>query len=92
MKMTSAELREKILDMARDLTPMSDMALMLDMSIGQLRELLAEETSLGREYRRTIAEVSRVIRRNDIEMAKAGSPTAAEHVLTYLEKLSSDGC
>lgn len=85
------ELREKLLGMARDLTPVSDMALMLDMSVGQLRELLGEETSLGREYRRTIAEVSRSIRRNDIEMAKAGSPTAVEHVLSYLEKLSSDG-
>lgn len=85
------ELREKVLDMARALTPIGDMAVLLDMSVGQVRDLLADDQPLGREYRRTIAEIAMSVRKNDIELAQAGSPTASEHVATYLERIYSDG-
>lgn len=90
MPMTE-DLRTQVLDMARDLTPISDMAVLLGISVGQLRELLDEGMPLGLEYRRTVAEIARSVRRNDIEMAQAGSPTASEHVVAYLERLYSDG-
>lgn len=85
------DLRNKVLDMARALTPIGDMAVLLDMSVGQLRALLSEDTPLGKEYRRTIAEIAMNVRKNDIELAQAGSPTASEHVVTYLERIYSDG-
>lgn len=85
------KLRTQVLDMARDLTPISDMAVLLDMSIGQLRDLLAEDEPLGKEYRRTIAEIARKVRKDDIELAQVGSPAASERVVAYLERIYSDG-
>ena len=72
-----------------DLTPIPDMALLLDVDEGQLRIALSEHGSdAWRVYHRHKAEAARIVRRRNIELAEAGSPTAAEAVNGYLATMS----
>lgn len=72
-----------------DLTPLPDMALLLDVDEGQLRIALStRNTPAWRVYHRHKAEAARIVRRRNIELAAAGSPTAAEAVNDYLTTMS----
>lgn len=85
------ELRNQVVELTRLLTPVADMAVLLDMHESDLRNILAEPTDdIAMAYRRTRAEVSLDIRKRDIEMAAAGSPTAAENLSRHLAKLLQD--
>ena len=89
--MDRESLKQTIIEYTRMLTPIADMAVLLGMPESDLRELLSNpEDDIAMAFRKTRAEVSLDIRKRDIEMAAAGSPTAAVTVSNHLAKLLSD--
>ncbi len=86
------EINLKELDhLTRNLTPVSDMALLLGVSEVRLRPLLNDlGTPEGQVYRRARAETALRIRKRSIELADAGSPTAAAAVEGYLQAMLMD--
>ena len=89
--MDRESLRQSIIEYTRMLTPIADMAVLLDMHESDLRDILSSpDDDIAKAFRRTKAEVALDIRRRDIEMAAAGSPTAAVTVSNHLAKLLTD--
>lgn len=89
--MDRTSLRQSIVEYTKMLTPIADMAVLLDMAESDLRGLLSNpEDDIAKVYRKTKAEVSLEIRKRDIELAAAGSPTAAVTVSNHLAKLLND--
>ena len=81
----------RVVELTRQLTPISDMAVLLGVHESDLRlELFDSDSDVALSYRRTRAEVELEIRRRDLDMAAAGSPTAAENVSRHLAKLLQD--
>lgn len=71
------------------LTPISDMAVLMDVPESFLREYLNNpDTEACTVYRRTRAEVALRYRKADIELAQASSPTAAEAVRMHLNRMN----
>lgn len=84
-------LRQSIVEFTRLLTPISDMAVLLDIPESDLRDILSNpDDDIAMAFRRTKAEVALEIRKRDIELAAAGSPTAAVTVSNHLAKLLND--
>ena len=89
--MDRESLRQSIIEYTRMLTPIADMAVLLDMHESDLRDILSDPgDDVAKAFRRTKAEVALDIRKRDIEMAAAGSPTAAVTVSNHLAKLLTD--
>ena len=66
------------------LTPIPDMALLMDVDERTLRDEIDDRTSpVSLAYRRAKAEVALKLRTRDIELADAGSTTAADKVADY---------
>ena len=66
------------------LTPIPDMALLMDVDERTLRDEIDDRTSpVSLAYRRAKAEVALKLRTRDIELADAGSTTAADNVADY---------
>lgn len=81
----------RIAELTRLLTPVADMALLMDMPERELRELLARPASPERlAGLRAKAEATLSMRQRDIELANAGSPTAAANVSRYLAQMLAD--
>jgi len=77
--------------LSRALTPVSDMALLLDIPESVLRmELADRSTPASRVYHLAKAEVSLRLRRHDLELAEAGSPTASEAVSGHFLRMLQD--
>lgn len=81
------DLKAKIDELARKLTPIPDMAVLLDMEESKLRMLLINNADLRRTYNRAKAEMALEIREREIEMARAGSPTASANLGSYLAQM-----
>ena len=66
------------------LTPIPDMALLMDVDERTLRDEIDDRTSpVSLAYRRAKAEVALKLRTRDIDLADAGSTTAADNVADY---------
>ena len=78
---------EKVRELAAALTTIQDMAVLLGVSEFELREWLHQDRLNENIYRRTLAEIALEIRQRYIELAAAGSPTAAEQVDKYLQQI-----
>ena len=75
---------QEIRDLVALLTPISDMALLLGVHERTLRDEIDDRTSpVSLAYRRAKAEVALKLRTRDIELADAGSTTAADNVADY---------
>ena len=82
---------EEISDLVSKLTPISDMAILLGVTEIELREALDDPTSpASYAYRDAKARVALQLRERDIELASAGSPTAAENVVYYFRQMLQD--
>ena len=80
---------QKLKDLTEWMTPISDMSILMDVPESLLREHLNDpDTEAYRVYRRTKAEVALMLRKADIELAQASSPTAAEAVRSHLMKMN----
>lgn len=79
----------KIEELAKALTPVPDMAILLGIPESELRMTLSDPCSdVSKAFHKTIAEVALRIRQRDIDLADAGSPTAAEAVSHHLTKMN----
>ena len=75
----------------KELTPISDMALLLGVSERQLRDAIDDLSSpVSLAYRTAKAQVALELRRRDIELAEAGSSTAADEVNAHFRRMIRD--
>lgn len=80
---------KRVKELTEALTPIPDMAILLGMTESQLRGAIDNpDNEISSVFRHTLAEVSLRIRKRDIELAEAGSPTAAEAVSHHLSKMN----
>ena len=78
----------KLTELTQWLTPISDMAVLMDVPESFSREYLNNpDTEAYAVYRHTRAEVALRYRKADIELAQASSPTAAEAVRLHLKRM-----
>ena len=82
---------EDISELAVSLTPVSDIAVLLGLDEFDLRETLSDHTHPASvAYRRGKAETRLRLRRNELELAEAGSPLAVAMVKSYMEDMDND--
>ena len=85
------EMIQELGSLARELTPVSDIAVLLGLDEFGLREVLSDHTHPASvAYRRGKAETRLRLRRNELELAEAGSPLAVAMVKSYMEDMDND--
>ena len=81
----SPDFLEKVESLTRALTPLADMAVLLDIDEMTLSDLIEDRTSaVSRLYRKTRAEIRLAYRQLNIELAQAGSPTGLESLQKFM--------
>ncbi len=87
----STEQIERIKDLAACLTPISDIAVLLDIDIDALRMDIHDRTNpISRAYYHAKADISLKLRKQEIELANVGSPLAVQLTNSYLLNMDSD--
>ncbi len=87
----SQEIIERIAGYAADLTPVSEIAALLDINEDMLRLALSETGSeVRRAYLKAKAETAHMLRRQELEFAKVGSPLAIQLTGSYLREMTAD--
>lgn len=87
----SNEQIEKIKELSSFLTPISDIAILLDINEDMLRMELSDKKSIARKaYFTAKAETSLKLRQQEIELANVGSPLAVQLTTSYLQDMNSD--
>lgn len=82
---------DKLTELTEQMTPISDMALLLDIPEGELRDDISDyENPVSLAYRKAKAQLTLELRKQDIELAEAGSPSAAEAIRSHLLKMLQD--
>ncbi|MEA5063249.1 MAG: hypothetical protein VB054_07970 [Petrimonas sp.] len=83
---------EKLKELAGDLLPIDIIATLLDADELILREFIADKHSkISKAYHLGKAQTIAAIRKQEIEMAKAGSPFAIENTADYIiEQFTSE--
>ena len=85
---------EKLKEYAADLLPIETIAILLNEDELLLREAISDRaTAISRAYYLGQAETIAAIRKQEVELAKAGSPLAVENVALYIveQKTSENG-
>lgn len=73
------------------LTPVSDIAVLMDIDERRFREILSDKSHpASLAYRKGKAERAFQIRKNELELAEAGSPLAVQLIGSYLRDMDSD--
>lgn len=73
------------------LTPVSDIAVLMDVNERSLREIISDKSHPASiAYRKGKAERPLQIRQNELELAEAGSPLAVQLVGSYIRDMDSD--
>ena len=86
-----SEYIDEIKNYVKELTPISDMALLLEVDERRLRDAIDDLSSLvSLAYRQAKAQVALELRRRDIELAEAGSSTAADEVNAHFRRMLRD--
>ncbi len=89
--MNKEETLLRVKELSEALTPISDMAILMGVLESELRTVLLDpDNEITKVYRETKAQMALAIRRRDIELAEAGSPTAAVSVASYLKQMTQD--
>lgn len=87
----STQQLEKIKELAECLTPLSDMAVLLDVDIDGLRlDIRNRSTPVSRAYHHAKATTALKLRKQEIELANVGSPLAVQLTNGYLLNMDSD--
>lgn len=85
------QLIEKIQELTSKLTPIKDIAILLNIPESVLLcEIGNPESDISKIYYLTKAQVALKIREQNMELAEAGSPTAADSVSLYLKSMAND--
>lgn len=73
------------------LTPVSDIAVLMDIEERRFRDILSDKSHpASLAYRKGKAERALQIRQNELELAEAGSPLAVQLIGSYLRDMDSD--
>lgn len=87
----STQQLETIKELAECLTPLSDMAVLLDVDIDELRlDIRNRATPVSRAYHHAKATTALKLRKQEIELANVGSPLAVQLTNGYLLNMDSD--
>lgn len=90
MEFTSTQI-DRIKELATMLTPVSDIAVLMDVDERCLREVISDKSNPASiAYRKGKAERALQIRQNELELAEAGSPLAVQLVGSYIRDMDSD--
>lgn len=90
MELTSPQIN-RIKELASMLTPVSDIAVLMDIDERRLRDILSDRSHpASLAYRKGKAERALQIRQNELELAEAGSPLAVQLIGSYLRDMASD--
>ncbi|MDY3266209.1 MAG: hypothetical protein SOX26_01505 [Phocaeicola sp.] len=90
MELTSTQIN-RIKELASMLTPVSDIAVLMDINERRFREILSDKSHpASLAYRKGKAERALQIRQNELELAEAGSPLAVQLIGSYLRDMDSD--
>lgn len=90
MELTSQQIN-RIKELATLLTPVSDIAVLMDIDERRFREILSDKSHpASLAYRKGKAERALQIRQNELELAEAGSPLAVQLIGSYLRDMDSD--
>lgn len=82
---------EQINELASLLTPLSDIAILLDIDVDMLRlDVLDRKTEVSKNYRKAKAKTALELRKQEIGLANVGSPLAVNLVNEYLINMDSD--
>ena len=82
------DLLKKVQDLAETLTPISEMSVLLDIKEDELHdEMVNPASELHRVYYLGMAKVKQQLRKNEIDLAAAGSPQAVQRTHEYLDKM-----
>lgn len=85
---SAEEIAQRVAALVPSLTPVPDMALLIGISERELRDLLDDLASpVSVAYRTAKAQVALHLRQRDIELAEAGSPTAAAEVSAHFRRM-----
>ena len=75
-------------DLAETLTPISEMSVLLDINEDDLREeILKPSSKLHRAYYLGMATEKQQLRKNELDLAAAGSPQAVQRTHEYLNQM-----
>lgn len=81
----------KIAELAADLTPIRDIAALLDLKEDVLRCVINDPHSLVRRaYMKARATTARKLRKQELELAEVGSPMAVQMTSMYLRDMLQD--
>lgn len=87
----STEQLERVKELAACLTPISDMAVLLDMDLDVLRlDIRNHNTQVSRAYHHAKADTALRLRKQEIELANVGSPLAVQLTNGYLLNMDAD--
>lgn len=87
----STEQIEKINELAECLTPISDMAVLLDVDVDELRlDIKDKKNPVSRAYHHSKASTALKLRKQEIELANVGSPLAVQLTNSYILNMDSD--
>ncbi|MBR4553075.1 MAG: hypothetical protein IKO20_05115 [Bacteroidaceae bacterium] len=82
---------DELTKLTEQMTPISDIALLLDIPEGDLRDAVSDhESPVSIAYRKAKARLTLQMRQQDIELAEAGSPSATEAMRSHLLKMLQD--
>lgn len=87
----SPEMIKQVAELASNLTPISDIAVLLELDIYELRAAIHDRDSpVSRAYHRAKAETLLAIRKNELQLASMGSLLAVQLAGGYAVSMSSD--
>ncbi len=82
---------EHIMDLAGDLTPITEIAALIGYDEDKLRLALTDKRSpLRKVYLKAKAETAHRLRRRELELADVGSPLAVQLAHNYLRNMAAD--
>ncbi len=85
------EVIDRIAQLAADLTPPTEIAALLDLDIDLFRaELAMKDSPVRAAYLKAKAATAHMLRKQELEFARVGSPLAVQLTGQYLRDLTSD--
>lgn len=81
---------DQVSELAANLTPPGDIAVLLDLDPDELNvELSLKDSPLRRAYLKAKATTALMLRRQEIDLARVGSPLAVQMAGTYFREMNS---
>ena len=82
---------DELQNYAESLTPISDIAVLMDVDAFELRAAIADgSNAISRAYRLGKAKTMLRIRQNELQLADAGSPLAVQLMTYYVRDMDAD--